>query len=90
MQRWPQFTIRYLLALVFWWALALGLIREIVDFSPRSSDERALVCFLVLPITLGPAYGGLLLKIRFGLFAGLILCGANIALLFYVFMGPEF
>jgi hypothetical protein len=77
MTRWPQFSLSYLLVLTFWWAVSLGLIREIVDFSPRSSDERAFICFLLLPLALGPAYGGLVLKMRFGLFAGLIIAAAS-------------
>jgi hypothetical protein len=68
MKRWPTFTLRYLLVLVFWWAVAFALIREVVD--PYGPPESKRFFYLFLPLALGPAYGGLVLKMRFGFIAG--------------------
>ena len=84
MQRWNQFSIGYLLLLIFWWAASLSLMRLILDLSLRSRDERAFISYLLLPIFIGPAYGGLVLKMRFGFYAGLTIAGLMYVIFFLV------
>ena len=68
MERQPQFTLKYLLLVVFWWALALAMMRGVMVYG--GDEMRGLICFLSSPIAMGGAYGGLVLKMRFGLSAG--------------------
>jgi uncharacterized membrane protein len=81
MKRWPTFTLRYLLLVVLWWALALGLTREYL-----TSDEDynyRVRCFLLSAVAWGGAYGGLALKMRFGLCAGLTAAAALLCFLIW-------
>jgi len=66
-----RYSLQYLLLVIFWWALALGLTREHLVASPYS--EYNLACFLLSAIAWGGAYGGLCLRMRFGLIAGAII-----------------
>jgi hypothetical protein len=63
-----RFTLRYLLLLIFWWGAALALVRNIL--SPYGPLDEKFLCYTFLPLALGPAYGGLVLRMRFGFFAG--------------------
>src|SRR5262245_7755290 len=80
LKRRPTFTLRYLMLLIFWWALALAMIREIlpIGYSSLPSDAGGL-CYLLLPMALGPAYGGLVLRMRFGFYAGLSMTAMMLA-----------
>ena len=72
MKRLHQFSVAYLMLLVFWWAGAVRLVQQIL-YSSGSSDGLAFLSYLVLPVFIGPAIGGLFLKMRFGFYAGLVL-----------------
>ena len=75
MSPWPTYTLRYLLLVVFWWALALGLTREYLT-AIFNSDEYRQTCFLLSAVAWGGAYGGLALRMRFGLVTGVIVAAA--------------
>jgi hypothetical protein len=48
MERQPQFTLKYLLLVVFWWALALAMMREVMVYG--GDENRGRNCFLSSPI----------------------------------------
>ena len=75
MKRWPQFTLRYLLLLFFWWSVVLAMGREVVTYSYNQHPLTKFLCTMFLPLALGPAYGGLVLRMRFGFYAGAVICG---------------
>jgi hypothetical protein len=81
MPRWPRFSLRYLLAVVFWWALALGLTREYL-VSDKSYEHRV-ACYLSSAVAWGGAYGGVALRMRFGLIAGFFVAVAIGSFLFW-------
>jgi hypothetical protein len=70
MAPWPQYSLSYLLLLVFWWAAMLAVIRVIAS---ESTSDYAPLCFLLSPLAIGPALGGLFLRMRFGFLTGLAL-----------------
>ena len=84
----PTFTLRYLLLLLFCWAMALAILRQILPDSNgfARSDYRGFY-YLLLPIALGPAYGGLVLKMTFGFYAGLTISGMMFFVVFWI-SGP--
>ena len=66
-----QFTIRYMLAVVFLWAVALASLRQYL-VSLRTSNEFD-IWFVLSGVTLCPAVGGLFLNMRLGfILAGII------------------
>src|SRR5262249_572116 len=74
---WPTFSLGYLLLLVFWWSVVFALVREIAFYHPVVRYQfSAGLCYLFLPLALGPAFGGLVLRMRFGFYAGLCICAA--------------
>jgi len=91
MDRKPQFSIAYLMLLVFWWSLALAmtgeLIREVhaidvTNVDPRDEHWLIVALFLLTPIPAGTAGGGLMLKMRLGFILG---CVISASLSLYVF-----
>jgi hypothetical protein len=83
MEQRPTFSLRYLMLLILCWAIVFALIRELSNQN-RNPDYRFL-CWMLLPLAIGPAYGGSVLKMRFGLRAGVWIFLAN--LLLRVLMG---
>lgn len=66
-----RFSLRYLMLLVFWWAVSFGLIRQIVY--PTTSlglNHVPEACLFLLPPPIGAALGGSTLRMRLGFFAG--------------------
>ena len=70
----PRYSLRYLLLVVFCWALALGLTREYL-LSGESYEYRSR-CLILSAVAWGGAYGGLVLRMRFGLIAGVVIGAA--------------
>jgi hypothetical protein len=68
---WPTYSLRYLLLVVFRWALALGLSREV--FNSLGSYEYRSRCLILSAVAWGGAYGGIALRMRFGLLAGTVI-----------------
>lgn len=71
MENQKQFTLRYMLAVVFLWAVALAALRQYL-VSLRTSNEFD-VWFVLTAITFCPAVGGLFLNMRLGfILAGIL------------------
>jgi len=79
---WPKYSLRYLLMVVFWWALAMGLTREYL--TSGGNYEYRVRCLLFSAVAWGGAYGGLALKMQFGLISGLIIAIALNGLLIWM------
>jgi hypothetical protein len=86
MDRKPQFSIAYLMLVVFWWSLALAMGGALVQIINASDDESLLGYVLVLstPPAAGAACGGLMLKMRFGFIVGCVISAT--LLLWFVFV----
>ena len=78
----PKYSLRYLLLVVFWWALALGLTREYL-ITHRTYEYKSWF-LLFSAVAWGGAYGGLFLKMRFGLVAGVLIAAALNAYLIWI------
>jgi hypothetical protein len=70
-----QFTIGYLLALTFWWALTLAIGRAFVAAAADRDYVRIALWLLALPIAAAPAFGGLFLKMGSGFVFGVSMSG---------------
>lgn len=67
----PRYSLNYLMLLVFWWAISFGLIRLIVYPTTRLElNHVPEACLFLLPPPIGAAFGGLLLRMRFGFTVG--------------------
>ena len=79
MARLPQFSLRYLLAMMFWWSLAFVIFYEVFRedelFAPWQAT-RASYHVLLFPIAFCPAVGGLFLKMRAGFYVGFLASAA--------------
>jgi hypothetical protein len=64
-----RYSLRYLMLVVFWWALALSLTRESLV---AAGTHGGTLCYLLSAIAWGGAYGGICLRMRFGLIAGFV------------------
>jgi succinate-acetate transporter protein len=72
MKRLPQFSLRYLLAMMFWWSLAFVMFRECAGETGRLQAMKTSYYVLFFPIAAGPAIGGVVLKMRAGFVIGLL------------------
>lgn len=82
MNRPPQFSLRYLLIEVFWFAAAFGCAAQAIRL-PESLDSDLLqtVLMAVSGLFAGGAIGGLVGRMAFGFFAALWTIIAGVALL---------
>ena len=64
-----QYTARYMLLVAFWWALASGLTQTCLL---TAGTDQSVICYLLSAIAWGGAYGGLFLRMQFGLIAGFV------------------
>jgi hypothetical protein len=67
----PQYSIAYLMLLVFCWSLMLAMIRGIAYYG--TDNWRGPWLLMFSPISIGAACGGLVLKMRFGFIAGCVI-----------------
>ena len=71
MARQPQFSLAYLLLLVFLWSIMFAMIRGIAYYG--TDNWRGPWLLMFAPISIGAACGGLMLKMRFGFIAGCVI-----------------
>jgi hypothetical protein len=83
MRRWPQFTLRYLLALMFWWALTFAMFFEVERGIHPSHPLLQCNYILLFPIPLCSAIGSLVAKMRLGFVAGSLASGVMLILLIW-------
>src|SRR5688572_19639542 len=73
MKRLPQFSLRYLLAMMFWWSLVFVMIRECIPPTGILQAGKTSYYVLLFPIAAGPAIGGIVLKMRAGFVIGILI-----------------
>jgi hypothetical protein len=72
MARLPQFSLRYMLAMMFWWSLAFVMFLEVFREAHTPNGMRISYYVLLFPIVLCAALGGLFLKMRTGFVIGVL------------------